>query len=418
MNKKVLRTMLALCVVFIGALYVLKIFFPRQFIINIELKPLITIGNYIDTHTWAEYSFGILTSFITYWLYLCAVCRRWYLNLIQSLIVLLTIGISIGSTFIDLNVYTAISCSSFVLLPMLFKANLKEVGVVYTTHLFSQGCSLTIRNLPIYMTSINTLLITIAGIENYLWLVLFYLYYNYKEDTPWAGNSHHCTEKTLTESNVKLPESTERLSLFKKIGQSMSLNLRKIKLVIKDFIVDELWIYLIVLGSIALCSWIFNRWIEGLMFCIAHICVRRAFDKQFHFYTTSYCLSLTLTIVWFAIPIILPLSSSLLSSIIIAFLICFFGFIAQDRVDAIKEIKELNKHIDELLTQINHKDIYAMTEDELYEHCRSCGLDDVDCKIARLIVIERLKGQELYEAIGYSERQTKRKRKKILETIK
>ena len=106
--------------------------------------------------------------------------------------------------------------------------------------------------------------------------------------------------------------------------------------------------------------------------------------------------------------------TSLLSSILIAFLICFFGFVAQDRIDAVKEIKELNKHIDELLTQINHKDIYAMTEIELYEHCRSCGLDDVDCKIARLIVIERLKGQELYEAIGYSERQTKRKRKKIL----
>ena len=59
-----------------------------------------------------------------------------------------------------------------------------------------------------------------------------------------------------------------------------------------------------------------------------------------------------------------------------------------------------------------------MNEDELYEHCRNCGLSDEDCKIAYFIVIERLKGKELYEAINYSERQTKRKRKKILDTIK
>lgn len=58
-----------------------------------------------------------------------------------------------------------------------------------------------------------------------------------------------------------------------------------------------------------------------------------------------------------------------------------------------------------------------MSEDELYVHCKNCGLDDADCKIATFIVIDRLKGKELYNAIGYSERQTKRKRKKILETI-
>lgn len=65
-----------------------------------------------------------------------------------------------------------------------------------------------------------------------------------------------------------------------------------------------------------------------------------------------------------------------------------------------------------------HKNIYAMSKQELYTHCRNCGLDDVDCKIAHMIVYERLKGEALYHAIGYSERQTKRKRKKILTLIK
>lgn len=68
--------------------------------------------------------------------------------------------------------------------------------------------------------------------------------------------------------------------------------------------------------------------------------------------------------------------------------------------------------------KLNHKDIYAMNEDELYEHCRNCGLSEEECKIAYFVVIERLKGKELYNAINYSERQTKRKRKDILDKIK
>lgn len=191
-----------------------------------------------------------------------------------------------------------------------------------------------------------------------------------------------------------------------------------LKLKLKDFIRYRLWQYLIVFSSIALCSWFFDRWIEGLMLCVAHTCIRHNFNKQFHFNSTAYCLILTLSLIWFTIPITLPIGVSLLSSIPIAFIICFVGFIAQDRVDALFEIKRLNKYVNELLETITHKDIYAMPEKELYEHCRNCGLSEEDCRIAYFIVIERLKGRELYDAIGYSERQSKRKRTKILDTIK
>lgn len=191
-----------------------------------------------------------------------------------------------------------------------------------------------------------------------------------------------------------------------------------LKLKLKDFIRYRLWQYLIVFSSIALCSWFFDRWIEGLMLCVAHTCIRHNFNKQFHFNSTAYCLILTLSLIWFTIPITLPIGVSLLSSIPIAFIICFVGFIAQDRVDALFEIKRLNKYVNELLETITHKDIYAMSEKELYEHCRNCGLSEEDCRIAYFIVIERLKGRELYDAIGYSERQSKRKRTKILDTIK
>lgn len=203
----------------------------------------------------------------------------------------------------------------------------------------------------------------------------------------------------------------------------MKLNKTRIKLKIEKFFIQDLWQYLLVFASVALCSWIFNRWIEGVMFCISHTCVRNAFNKQFHFDSVAYCLSLTLAIIWFAIPASLPINISLLSSIPIAFIISFIGYIVQDRIDLMKELKELDAYSTRLVMQLaqkaeKHKDIYAMSEDELYQHCRDCGLGEEDCRIAYFVVIERLQGKELYSAIGYSERQTKRKRKKILDTIK
>lgn len=186
---------------------------------------------------------------------------------------------------------------------------------------------------------------------------------------------------------------------------------------IEKFFVEQIWVYAIIIGSICLCAWIFDRWIESIMFVIAHIVIRRVFNKQFHLNKTALCLCLTLAIVWFSIPITLPLASSLLSSIPISFLICFFGYLAQDRVDLRYDVKKLDAYATDLVRKLTHKDVYAMTEDELYEHCRNCGLDEEDCKIAYFVVIERLQGRELYGALPYGEATIKRKRARIMKKI-
>lgn len=180
MNKKVLKAMIALVMIFLVALYVLKIFFPEQFVMVIENERLVVIGNYIDSHTWAYYTFGVCSSFITYWLYCSAVCQRWYLKWWEVLVVLATIGASILLNHYDINLYTALSYLSFVFLPCIFGSDLKRVTICYSVHLVSQMLTLSIRNIPMYMTHVNTLMIHMVGLESFLWLVLFYVLYNYK----------------------------------------------------------------------------------------------------------------------------------------------------------------------------------------------------------------------------------------------
>lgn len=82
------------------------------------------------------------------------------------------------------------------------------------------------------------------------------------------------------------------------------------------------------------------------------------------------------------------------------------------------KIKTLNEYTNDLVAKLQNKDIYSMNEIELYEHCRSRGLSEEECRIARFVVIDRLKGRELYSAIQYSERQSKRLRAAILNKIK
>lgn len=192
----------------------------------------------------------------------------------------------------------------------------------------------------------------------------------------------------------------------------------KLKLKLEKFIKYELWQHIIVLSFVFFCAWLFNKYVEAIMFCISHTVIRFSFDKQYHCTSIAMCLLLTLTITFFGIMAVLPTSISLLSSIPLAFIISYVGYIAQDRIDRQHEIAYLQDYANNLEARLANKDIYTMSEEELYEHCRSRGLPDDECKIAKLIIIDRLKGCELYDAIGYSERQTKRKRKKILETIK
>jgi hypothetical protein len=83
-----------------------------------------------------------------------------------------------------------------------------------------------------------------------------------------------------------------------------------------------------------------------------------------------------------------------------------------------EKLKQLNDYANSLVAKLNYKDIYSMNEQELYEHCRSKGLSEEECRIARFVVLDRLKGRELYTAMSYSERQAKRLRTAILNKIK
>lgn len=181
MNKKVWTAMLVLTVVFLCFLYVSKIFFPQEFVMCIENERLIQIGSFIDNHKWAYYLFGTCTSFATYWLYCCASCHKKKLTLKENGVILLVIIGSIVLSLINNEMVSLYGVLSMLLLPLLFKGNAKSTIIVYCTHYTAQWLTLKIRDLPTYVQYYNMLFATFLTFEMYLWLVLFYIVFNYKE---------------------------------------------------------------------------------------------------------------------------------------------------------------------------------------------------------------------------------------------
>lgn len=181
MNKKVFISMLVLTISFLVSFYVLKIFFPQEFVMSIQNEQLIKIGNFIDSHQWAYYIFNIIISLITYYLYCCAVCRKLYLKWYELLIVFATIGISIGLSFVDSQILSHFSICAMLILPLLFGGKLKETAIVFSVHGLAQILSLNIRNLPMYIQYYNSLFFMLLSLEMYFWLLLFYVIFNYKK---------------------------------------------------------------------------------------------------------------------------------------------------------------------------------------------------------------------------------------------
>ena len=182
MNKKVFISMLILSISFLLGLYVFKIFFPQEFMMSIQNERIIAIGTFIDNHKWLYYICCGLTSFLTYWLYCCACKSSLWLKWYEVLEIIIVIVLCRVVDFYDCTTSTIISICSFMFLPALMKGNLTQTAIVYTTHSICQALSLRIRSLPIYLTNVNFITMFIFGIESYLWLILFYVIFNYRKE--------------------------------------------------------------------------------------------------------------------------------------------------------------------------------------------------------------------------------------------
>ena len=184
----------------------------------------------------------------------------------------------------------------------------------------------------------------------------------------------------------------------------MKLNRVKLKLRLEKFLRYELWQHIIVIAFVFICGWLFDKIIQAIMFSVAHLIIRKYFDKQYHCGTTATCMFTTLSIAFFGIMYTFPLALSLLSTIPMCYFICWVGYIVQDRVDTIVENKHLQGEVDSMIIKIKEYEninLYSLTETELRQYGASKLLSEIQQDILVMRVIEHLKISEICKYRNY-----------------
>lgn len=244
MNRKVLKVMIALVVIFLCALYVAKIFFPEQFAMSIQNQTLVNIGTYIDTHAWSYFITQFAIGCLFDYMYFGAVCKKYKLHWsLFIIIVLYNIGFSTFYTFGSAelimnmaNIVVAISSCYMILVPMFYTKELKPLSIAYCVNAVAQLLSLNIRGISLLMTNANSLIMILMSFECYLWMFLLLMLFNYKNKKeaknmgackPFYGKSKKYYENKIAKLTARIEKDNLTIAECKKAIEEIDKNENK-----------------------------------------------------------------------------------------------------------------------------------------------------------------------------------------------
>lgn len=167
--------------------------------------------------------------------------------------------------------------------------------------------------------------------------------------------------------------------------------------------------YILVLSVLSATAWITGKYLEAGCFAISYCWLRYLFTNILHCGTTFKCMLLTNSIIIIFVPIIIPITNSLFGGLISGFTVNYIANLIASNIFREQEKQELQR----LRAEIYCRNVYKMSEPDLRAYCKEHGLDSIDEEIVIQRLIYHLKGQELYDKIGYSKPQMIRQEKRI-----
>ncbi len=181
MNLKVARTMLILCIVYIVGFYILKFAFPEHLLLTITDPTILKFGEFLQSWTGYLHIAQVLSSILTYYLFICACRGSFKLKWFEFLYILAATVICklVNSYLPEFYVHTSTCC--MLLLGYLCKGKLLYVIVSFTIHGFLSQLLFTIRGFETVISQINYASALVLAIEGWVWLTLLGLVFYLKE---------------------------------------------------------------------------------------------------------------------------------------------------------------------------------------------------------------------------------------------
>lgn len=173
---------LILSATILGAVYLLKIFFPHFVIEVAQIDSITRIGHYIDTHKWAWYVASSVLSFVIYYFLSCASSGKRKLNSKGIFIIIIAIIVGYLVREFANEYYTTYNYVSMIVLPCIFKGKMFNTTICVSFLMFIQVATLSVRNIATLISDINFATLIILMIDYYILVVLLYLVFNFKKE--------------------------------------------------------------------------------------------------------------------------------------------------------------------------------------------------------------------------------------------
>lgn len=146
-------------------------------------------------------------------------------------------------------------------------------------------------------------------------------------------------------------------------------------------------------------SFLFNKWIEGVVFFFCHWFIREQFPKQYHHIVPAMCRLITSTVFFFGVSFVLPFALSLVSAIPINYFIGWVGF-TKKQADYY-ELKYFR--LKEKLEENKEFNTETCTETELIERCKELRLSEENICLAIEFFIKKTKQIEIADKLCVDE---------------
>ena len=222
MNKKVLKTTIYLCWAFLVCFALLKTVFAEQFLVAVNNENIIKIGRFIDQHTILQQAIYVLTTFATYHFFLCACIQKWSLTKMQYLKLAIIVVVTNAIKFFIPSLSLIINMLVMVILPYRLKADYKSFVTIFVAHYLGQLAISFIRSAPLNLADTNTISQMVGCIDAYIWLLLYYLYFNIYQESfmgnlmpPLWGDKSKTIEKEIAKLDEKIANTNDEKKLAK-----------------------------------------------------------------------------------------------------------------------------------------------------------------------------------------------------------
>ena len=156
------------------------------------------------------------------------------------------------------------------------------------------------------------------------------------------------------------------------------------------FYIYKYSLYTIIYVGIALAGIVNHKYIETIFVFAAIVSLRYCFPKTYHDKNVYMCVFWSIVMYWICIPHTLPISMSLFSSVIVGYATTHILYILQDYCD-FKEKAELS--------------LFDLPQDRLLEYINNSTLKDEEKLALTFRIVRHYKGEQFYNAMGYSKRQ-------------